>query len=142
VPREVKIQNWSGFIGQWDKRGWKTTEVQIPPRTPPEGTPADIVALLSRPRTRMDRHGEMTGITPGFIKRDPLVWFASHHHTAIGTNQAYAYSYLFAYVFDVPTNIQSMTLPSNEHVRIMAITTSDETARVKPAHPLYDKLER
>ena len=138
----IKIQNWGGFIGQWDNRVWKTTEVQIPPRTPPVGTPADIVALLSRPRTRMDRYGQMTEITPGFIKRDPIVWFSSHHHTSNGTNQAYAYSYLFAYVFDVPATAKSITLPTNENVRIMAITASNEAHHVKPAQALYDTLDR
>jgi alpha-mannosidase len=138
----VKIQEWGGFVGQWDNRVWKVTEVQVPPRTPPAGTPADIVALLSRPRTRMDRYGQMTEITPGFIKRDPIAWFSSHHHTANGTNQAYAYSYLFAYIFDVPANAKSIVLPNNENVRIMAITASNESSGVKPARPLYDTLER
>jgi alpha-mannosidase len=141
-PVDVKIQRWGGLIGQWDSRVWKTTEIQIPPRTPPAGTPADIVALLSRPRTRTDRYGQMTEITPGFIKRDSIAWFASHHHTASGTNEAYKYSYLFGYVFEVPANAKTITLPNNERVRIMAITASHETSTVNPAQALYDKLEK
>src|SRR6185369_3512252 len=38
-PVDLTIQNWGGFIGQWDDRQWKQTEVHIPPRTPPAGTP-------------------------------------------------------------------------------------------------------
>jgi alpha-mannosidase len=138
----LTIQNWSGFIGQWDDRQWKQTEVQIPPRTPPAGTPPDIAALLQRTRTRIDPYGQMIGITPGFIKRAPLAWFASHRHTPAGTNEAYAYSYLFAYTIAVPENAKTLTLPNNEQIRILAITGSNERDSVKPAHPLYDVFER
>ena len=136
------IQNWSGFIGQWDDRQWKRTEVRLQPRTMPADIPPDIAALLQRSRTRSDPYGEMVGITPGFIKRAPLAWFASHRHTPAGTNEAYAYSYLFAYTIDLPANARTLTLPDNDRVRILAITGSNETKTVKPAQALYDTLER
>jgi len=139
---DATIQDWSGFIGQWDNRQWKETEVRLQPRTPPADVPPDIAALLQRSRTRFDPYGEMLGITPGFIKRAPIGWFASHRHTPSGTNEAYAYSYLFVYAFDVPSNVQRLTLPDNDRVRILAITTSNEDSTVKPASPLYDTLER
>lgn len=135
--KQLTIQSWSGFIGQWDNRQWNRTEVQIPPRTPPPDIPPDIAALLQRPRTRVDPYGEMVGITPGFIKRAQLAWFASHHHTAAGTNEAYAYSYLFAYEIEVPANATTLTLPNNEQIRILAITGSNERDAVKPAQLLY-----
>jgi alpha-mannosidase len=84
----------------------------------------------------------MVGITPGFIKRAPIAWYASHRHTAAGANEAYAYSYLFAYAIDVPTNAKTLALPRNDQVRILAITGSNERGWVKPAHPLYDTLDR
>lgn len=135
--RELTIQNWGGFIGQWYDRQWKEVEVQIPPRTPPPDTPPDVAAQMQRPRTRIDPYGEMTGITPGFIKRAPLAWFASHHHTVAGTNDAYAYSYLFAYTIDVPVNATTLTLPNNDQIRILAITGSNERDTVRPAQLLY-----
>jgi alpha-mannosidase len=138
----VTIQDWSGFIGQWDNRQWSPKEVLQRPRTPPPDIPPDIAALLQRSRTRSDPYGEMTGITPGFIKRAPLAWFASHRHTPDGKNEAYAYSYLFAYTIDVPAGAKTLTLPNNDNVRIMAITGSNERSSVKPAQPLYDTLER
>jgi alpha-mannosidase len=138
----VTVQDWSGFIGQWDNRQWKQTEVRLQPRTPPPDIPPDIAALLQRSRTRLDPYGEMLGITPGFIKRAPLGWFASHRHTPSGTNEAYAYSYLFVYELDVPKNARTLTLPNNDRIRIMAITGSTESGGIKPAHPLYDTLER
>jgi len=139
---DLLIQSWGGFIGQWDDRQWKTKEVVIPPRTPPPGTPPDIAAQLQRPRTRTDPYGEMVGIKPGFIKRASLAWFASHRHTADGANEYYAYSYLFAYVIDLPTAAKTITLPNNDKIRIMAVTVANESGRVHPSQPLYDTLER
>jgi alpha-mannosidase len=139
---KVTVQDWSGFIGQWDNRQWRETEVRLQPRTPPADVPPDIAALLQRSRTRVDPYGLMLSITPGFIKRAPLGWFASHRHTPSGTNEAYAYSYLFVYELDVPANARTLTLPNNDRVRVMAITGSNETGSIKPAHPLYDTLER
>ena len=139
---DLNIQNWGGFIGQWDDRQWKTKEVTIPPRPVPPGTPPDIAAQLQRPRTRTDQYGEMVGITPGFIKRSPLAWFASHRHNADGANEYYAYSYLFAYAIDVPAGAKTLTLPINDKIRVLAITAANQRGRLWPAQPLYDTLER
>ena len=84
----------------------------------------------------------MTGITPGFIKRAPIAWFASHRHTPGGTNEAYAYSYLFALEIPLFPGAKTLMLPNNDNIRIMAITGSNEEGWVRPAHPLYDTLER
>jgi alpha-mannosidase len=140
-PVDLLIQNWGGFIGQWDDRNWKQKEIQIPPRTPPPGTPPDIAAQMQRPRTRIDPYGEMTGITPGFIKRAPVAWFASHCHTADGVNEAYSYAYLFAYAVDVPAGARTLTLPNNDRVRILAMTVANESGPVDPVQPLYDDLD-
>ena len=141
-PIDLNIQNWGGFIGQWDDRQWKTKEVTIPPRPVPPGTPPDIAAQLQRPRTRTDQYGEMVGITPGFIKRTALAWFASHRHNADGANEYYAYSYLFAYAIDVPAGAKTLTLPNNDKIRVLAITAANQRGAVWPVQPLYDTLER
>jgi alpha-mannosidase len=139
---KVTVQDWSGFVGQWDNRLWKQTEVRLQPRTTPLDIPPDVAALLQRPRTRLDPYGEMMGITPGFIKPASIGWFASHRHTPAGANEAYAYSYLFVYTFDMPANGRTLTLPDNDRVRIMAITASNERGGAKPAQTLYDTLQR
>jgi alpha-mannosidase len=81
----------------------------------------------------------MTGIKPGFIKRADIAWFASHHHLADGTNAIYAYSYLFAYAIDVPTGAKTLTLPDNDKIRVLAVTTAQEPASAHPAQELYGR---
>jgi alpha-mannosidase len=129
---ELTIQDWSGYVGQWDNRTWNRKQEPVPvsPNAPP-GTPARMRTVL-----------EYTGLTPGFIKRAPVAWFASHRHTAEGANEAYAYAYLFAYAIDLPKGATTLTLPSNEKIRILAVTVSDETGEVRPVRPLHDTLER
>jgi alpha-mannosidase len=134
---ELTIQDWTGFIGQWDDRIWKTTEESIPQRpgapAPPAGTPV---------RTRINPYGEMVGIAPGFIKRADIAWFASQRHAADGSAEPYAYSYLFAYAIEVPAGARTLVLPDNERIRILAITVADQSWPATPAQPLYDTLER
>jgi alpha-mannosidase len=113
---ELNIEDWGGFIGQWDDRQWSSKD------------------------TSQDDYGDMLGIKPGFIKRADLAWYCSHHHNAAGENVPYRYSYLFAYQIDIPAGAQSVTLPKNEKVRILAISVGDEAPAVQPAQPLYDVL--
>jgi alpha-mannosidase len=79
------------------------------------------------------------GLTPGFIKRAPIAWFASHRHDAAGANEPYAYSYLFAYAIDIAPGSRTLTLPDNNKIRLLAVTVSDEM-RVTEGQPLYDTL--
>ena len=139
TPVDLSIENWTGYIGQWDNRNWETKDVQVPINRPANAPPLPAGA----PTTRTVRQMEFTGqLTPGFIKRADVAWFASHRHDSAGLNEAYAYSYLFSYAIDVPGGAKTLTLPDNERIRILAVTVANEPAPVKPAHPLYDTLER
>jgi alpha-mannosidase len=82
------------------------------------------------------------GLEPGYIKRATLAWYASHHHTPDGLNQPYAYSYLFAYSFELPPHATTLTLPKNDNIRILGISVSHEQPEVAPTQPLYDTLDR
>jgi alpha-mannosidase len=113
---ELKVEDWGGFIGQWDDRQWSSKD------------------------TSHDDYGEMTGIKPGFIKRADLAWYCSHHHNAAGENVPYRYSYLFAYPIDLPAGAKSIRLPNDDKIRILAMSVADETPEAKPAQPLYDVL--
>ncbi|MCU1301136.1 MAG: glycosyl hydrolase 38-like [Candidatus Sulfotelmatobacter sp.] len=112
----LNIQNWGGFIGQWDDRTWSSTD------------------------TSHDDYGEMTEIRPGYIKRADLAWFCTHHHNATGQNVPYSYSYLFAYPVDLPAGAKTVTLPDNDKIRILAMSVIDEDTRVIPVDAPYDVL--
>ncbi|HEX8335824.1 MAG TPA: glycoside hydrolase family 38 C-terminal domain-containing protein, partial [Pyrinomonadaceae bacterium] len=135
-PFELTVQDWSGFVGQWDARQWRAGERRVPPGATPE-----TAARIRSPQFRQDPYAEMTGVKPGFIKPAPIAWFASHRHGADGRSEAYAYSYLFAYALDIPAGAKTLTLPDDERVRVLAVTVSDESGAVRPAQPLFDSLE-
>jgi len=132
---DLRIDDWGGFIGQWDTRVWQQRSEAMPARP---GAPVQPPGTTPRMRTSM----VYSGLSPAFIKRAPVAWFASHHHTAEGVNVPYGYSYLFAYTLDVPANAKTVTLPNNDKIRILAITASDEGQRFSSAEPLYDVFER
>ncbi len=113
-------------------------------------TGGDTLALITAYQEQQARRARgfrqrmlevMDGLTPGFIKRAPVAWFASHKHTPDGKNEAYAYSYLFAYRLDVPAGATTLTLPNDPHVRILAVTVANQAPALVPAHPLYDTLK-
>jgi len=113
---ELNIEDWGGFIGQWDDRIWSSSN------------------------TANDDYGDMIGLKPGYIKRADLAWYCDHHHDSAGKNVAYRYSYLFGYSIDLPRGAKTLTLPDNDKVRILAISVADENSEVRPAQPLYDVL--
>ncbi|HWZ46413.1 MAG TPA: glycoside hydrolase family 38 C-terminal domain-containing protein [Candidatus Saccharimonadales bacterium] len=132
---ELNIQEWTGFIGQWDDRIWRREEQAMPQRpgspAPPPGT---------TPRVRINEYAEMLGLRPGFIKRSDVAWFSTHRHDSSGANEAYAYSYLFVYAIDLPEGAHTLTLPENDRIRILAMSVADGSAEVHPVQPLYDTL--
>jgi alpha-mannosidase len=113
---ELNVEDWGGFIGQWDDRQWSSTD------------------------TAHDDYGEMTGLKPGYIKRADLAWYSNHRHDASGRNVAYAYSYLFGYAIDLPPAAKSLVLPDNDKIRILAISAADVNPGARPVQPLYDML--
>lgn len=81
-------------------------------------------------------------MTPGYIKRTPVAWYASHHHIADGSSVPYSYSYLYAYAMDIPPGATTLTLPNNSNIRILAVSAAEVSGKAAPAAPLYDTLER
>jgi alpha-mannosidase len=113
---KLKIQDWGGFIGQWDDRQWSSKD------------------------TSQDNYGDMLGLRPGFIKRADVAWYCSHHHNAVGGNVPYSYSYLFAYAIDLPPGARTIQLPNNDRVRVLAMSVANGNPTLRPAQPLYDEL--
>ncbi len=112
----LDIEDWGGFVGQWDDREWSSKD------------------------TSQDDYGQMLGVKPGFIKRADLGWYCSHHHNANGENVPYRYSYLFAYPVDLPAGAKTITLPNNDKIRILAISVAEENPELWSVQPLYDEL--
>lgn len=132
---DLTIQDWTGFIGQWDNRIWKTTEEVI-------RQSVAAAAAGAPPRVRVNQYGEMIGLRPGFIKRSDVAWFASQRRDAAGNPEPYVYSYLYAYALDMPAGSRTLVLPDNERIRVLAVTVANEPRVTTPAQPLYDTLER
>jgi len=132
---DLTIQEWTGYVGQWDNRMWKTTEEPI--RQSVTAAAAGVA-----PRVRINPYGEMTGIRPGYIKRADIAWFASQRRDAAGNPEPYQYSYLYAYPIDIPAGARTLVLPDNERIRILAVTVANEPWITTPAQPLYDTLDR
>lgn len=111
------IPNWSGYIGQWDNRIWDnpTHKIDLEPGQPP------------------------IGLAPGYIKRTPVAWFATHHNTPDG-DAFYDFSYLFELTYDLPTGTKTLTLPDNAKIGVFAVSVANEPAATPAAAPLYDTL--
>ena len=136
---DLTIEDWGGFVGQWDTRIWN-----LPARdwaisaNRAVWPPANQANGGAEPRYPED----YVGLTPGYIKPADLAWYCSHHHTADGLNEPYQYSYLFAYAIDLPAGARTLTLPNNDKVKVLAVSVADEGPLVKAAQPLYDTLGR
>ena len=142
---DLNIEDWGGFIGQWDTRIWKND-----PFSDKDWAISANRAVWDPDPAKQRSQGhrdwsprypeDYVGLQPGYIKRADVAWYCSHHHTAEGLNQPYAYSYLFAYPLDLPAGAKTLMLPNNDRIKVLAVSVAQEGPTVKPAHPLYDTL--
>ncbi len=138
---DLNIQDWTGFVGQWDTRLWKnqTERDWAISANHAVWPPADLQQREQRPVS--PRYPEdYVGLQPGYVKSADLAWYASHQHTADGLNQPYRYSYLFAYRIEVSSSAKTLRLPNNDKIRILAISSADGNPELDAAQPLYDRL--
>jgi len=161
----VSVEDWGGYVGQWDNRLWKQVEptaedsarfrVQLARRDSTMRVRLDslkragadttqLAAQIVRQRGSGPRaQTEFAGLTPGFIKRAPIAWFASHKHSAAGENVPYSYSYLFGYELPVPAGARTLTLPNDDNIKVLAVSVvAAPKGGAVPAAPLYDTLTR
>jgi len=113
------IQNWTGYIGQWDLRLW-------------QGVVPELTYQWSN---------RFAGLKPGFIKRDTVAWFSALRHDREKGNEYYRFAYLFKYSLPV-AGAGSVVLPDEPRVRIFAMTAvKNSHDDAQAAWPLYDTLE-
>ena len=142
VARSLTVAEWQGPVGQWYSRLKSPSALRepfVPASAGRGGTPSRQEIQDGLVVQWDSATGEVTGIEnirPGFAKRDEIAWVGSHRHAPNG-NQIYVPSYLFVYAWDLPEGVRELTLPSNEKIRIMAMTAVREPRGVVPASPLY-----
>jgi alpha-mannosidase len=120
-PVRLEVQDWGGYIGQWDTRVWKGKVEEY---------------AFSWPN-------EFLGVRPAYVRPAPVAWFCSHRHSAEGGNEPYAYSYLFAHAVALPPGARTLTLPRDDRVLVLAATVADDpAAATHAAQPLMDELRR
>lgn len=146
------VENWGGFIGQWDNRLWKPEPDFVTEHG--KRVPLRKNWAISANHAQWDIHytgspvwvprypEDYLGLEPGYIKRAALAWYSDHYHTPQGLNEPYAYSYLFGYSMELPPHETKLTLPDNGKIRILAITVARQEPETAPAQPLYDTLAR
>lgn len=112
-PCELPVQDWQGFIGQWD-----------------------------RPLRKLDASAPPAGaeLEPGFIKPAAVAWFARHRHAADGRDEPYAYAYAFAYAIELPGRARVLRLSGDPRVRVLAVTAVGEDRALLPLWPAADGL--
>jgi len=112
-PVNLKIQKWTGFIGQFYNR------------------------ILS-----LDQNKVLKMSDP-YSKTDNIAWFASHcHNNYPMKNEAYQYSYLYKYEIPITAGAKNLTLPNNRNIKIVAVTMAAPKAEnLQPLQPIYDNFE-
>nr|MDQ2687559.1 chitobiase/beta-hexosaminidase C-terminal domain-containing protein [Armatimonadota bacterium] len=113
------VQNWGGYIGQWDNRLW----------------------LGDVPELTYDWHNAWGGLVPGYIKNAEVAWFSSHRHNPTTGNEPYEYSYLFKYGLTIPAGAKTLTLPNDPRIRVFAVSVAKGAHdAVRATAPLSDTL--
>ncbi len=75
----------------------------------------------------------------GWIKRQPVAWYATHRHDREGGDEPYVFCYLFRYSLAVPAGCRTIGLPDQPRVRLFAATfLSGPAEALRAATPLYD----
>jgi len=110
--QQIPVQKWFGYIGQFYNRNFEQDSITV------------------------------KSISSPYIKKDNIAWFASHRHLGYPSkNEAYVYSYIYKYKIKLFPGAKTITLPSNDNIKIFAITvTKDEAPEINPLQPLYDEF--
>jgi alpha-mannosidase len=115
IPVPLSVQAGEGFIGLWDRRTW------------------------DRPMDRQPDYiwrAKVTGLQPGYVKRDRVGWYTTHMHTR-EANEPYAYGYMFLYAVPVPPGTRQLRLPDRPDVWLLAGTLARGGSSARSAAPLY-----
>ena len=119
TPVTKMVENWGGYVGQWDNRLWI-------------GDVPELTYGWTNP---------WGGLAPGYVKDGEVAWFLSHQHSPKNGDEFYQYSYLFKYAFDIPAGAKTITLPNDARVKVFAVTAQKaDSAPTASVTPLHDTL--
>jgi alpha-mannosidase len=121
ASKNLLVQDWGGYIGEWDTRVWQHPQKEV-----------------------IYDWGDNAyeGLTPGFMKMEPVAWCCDHQHDPQG-DAIYQYSYLFKYGLELPKGATTLTLPADPTIKVMAVSVAkDVDDALAPVDPLYDTLPR
>lgn len=119
----IHAPKMTGYLGQWDRRKWLWT-----PKRHLKNK-RDYVWL-----------NKCVGVKPGFVKRHRLEWYSNHTHKN-GQDQPYHYGYMFTIPLDIPEGAESLVLPNDERIKIMAMTGSEQKLKLKSTQYLIDQYD-
>ncbi len=79
-------------------------------------------------------------ISPAYINRMPVAWYASHRHTSDCENDIYQFTYLFMIDLKIASGAKNLVLPVNDQIRVMAASLVNTSfGEIEPAQSLYDE---
>ncbi len=76
----------------------------------------------------------------GYVKTDTLLWNTTHIHNADGDEYG-RQIYFFKYSFSLPEDAESLTLPDDENIVVLAAAAVKNEPYAHTAAELYDRLE-
>ncbi len=78
-------------------------------------------------------------ILPAYINQTPIAWAGTHRHTGNGKNDIYRFTYVYEQSFELPAGAQSVVLPDNPQIKLLAASVSGpEHDQVAAVTELYD----
>jgi alpha-mannosidase len=111
ADHEIWVQDWSQPVGQWNSR---------------------LVGGVV--------YHAAAAITHAYINRADVAWVGTHRHGPGGENEPYVYTHFFKYRLDLPKQAETVRLPNDGNIRILAMTAArSENASARPAMDLYDR---
>lgn len=123
AAEQHQISPFTGFIGQWDTRLWKKEPKHF----------------LKNHRDYLWRN-KCIGIKPGYVNRERLEWYSTHTHKD-GKDLPYRYGYMYTITLEIPEGTDSLVLPNDKNIHILAMTASSQPIKLKSSLVLNDKFD-
>jgi alpha-mannosidase len=123
----LKVDDWEGAIGQWDSRladDRLLREVFVVSTSKAQSWPLDTIQ--GQMVVKVDSNGVLQGaerMQPAFVKRSRLALVATHRHRTEG-NEPYIFANVFRYALEIPRGTTTVVLPTNDRIRIFAMTVA------------------